>query len=333
MISKSPYTHRLPHMCACCTVCTVSPAHLPKIRMSEFEQLHNNEEPELPDTIIDLGKDSISEEEKKPTINTSHCHSAVTSVNATRLAMVCFQYYITGALYFNLNLPAGLETTIIELFCVNAMKYNTFYSAYAWSGIPMSIFGGMIVDRVVGIRLGYVMFTALLMIGQGIQLLGSFLGMFWVMVCGRIIFGCGFGTMQSIITGSQVLLFDSNAAIVITSNSGFNCLCAGGAIYVSHIIYASFDFLPKHKYQLGATLGVGFVLMVGGFLSAIVIVLLDLKIKRLSSGSAKSHKETNLSVLKFSFSYWLIVLIGALIFPVFYCFVANEQFFLSVNIQ
>ena len=270
-----------------------------------------------------------SHEERKPILSaleSNECNKQKPNTKLIRLAMLFLQYCIIGGLNFCIDMPGGLETTIIKVTVINATQYNVLFSAYAWPDILMPIIGGMIVDRVVGMRSGYIIFTTILMIGQGILAVGGCFGMFWVMLFGRIVFGCGIGTVQSLVTGSQVLLFDRNTALIIAINAAFMRLCAGSALLVSQRIYDSFGFLPTSRYQLGATLGVGFVLIVCVLLSAIGIVLLDSKAKRLVNGEQKKG-HSKLSVWKFSLSYWLVVLIGSFFYPVVFSLVANGQLF------
>ena len=291
--------------------------------MSEFSEFHDSQ---------------LNKEETKPILSSSlpsltstksEDQKSSVSKNAIRFVMLCLQYYIMGVLYFCIDLPGGLETVIIKVTGINVMKYNAIFSAYAWSDILMPIIGGMIVDRVVGMRCGYLIFASILMIGQGVVTIGGYLGIFWVMLLGRIIYGCGVGTMQSLVTGSQVLLYDSNITLIISINTGFFRLCAGVALFVSHRIYTSFSFLPTSRHQLGATFGVGFVLTITVLLSAIAIVLLDkLIIKRLVKERKKSRAKLSVnSLFNFSFSYWLLILIGSLFYPIVFSLVGNGQFF------
>ena len=277
-------------------------------------------------------------EERKPLLSSSRTSTAEQdsrmsriSVNAIRFLMLCLQYYIIGALYFCIDIPSGIETTIIKVTDMNVMQYNALFSAYTWPDVLMPVIGGMIVDRIVGIRSGFIIFTSILMIGQGVQAFGGYLGKFWIMLLGRIIFGSGVGTVSSLIAGSQILLFNTNyATVFIAITTTFLRLGAGISLLVSQRIYNSFSFLPNSSNKLSATLGVGFLLMVGSVLSAIVIILLDRKIKKLDSSGQKKlsrAKPSFTSFFNFSVSYWLTVLIGAFFFPVIFSFVANGQLF------
>ena len=67
-------------------------------------------------------------------------------------------------------------------------QYNSLYLVYTWPNVVISAFGGFLLDRWFGIRIGTFIFCALVCTGQLIFALGGFLDTFWVMVVGRFIF-------------------------------------------------------------------------------------------------------------------------------------------------
>jgi len=65
------------------------------------------------------------------------------------------------------------------------------YSVYSIPNTVQVFFGGWLIDRFLGIRLGSLLFCILVMIGQTIFSFGTSLGNFWVMATGRFVFGLG----------------------------------------------------------------------------------------------------------------------------------------------
>ena len=49
---------------------------------------------------------------------------------------------------------------------VNNFKYNLLYSLYSWPNVILSLIGGVLIDRVFGVRIGAVLFSALVTLGQ-----------------------------------------------------------------------------------------------------------------------------------------------------------------------
>ena len=71
----------------------------------------------------------------------------------------------------------------------NSSQYNSLYLVYSWPNVVISMFGGLLLDRVFGIRIGTAVFCALICIGQLVFALGGIVNSFRVMVLGRVIFG------------------------------------------------------------------------------------------------------------------------------------------------
>ena len=72
---------------------------------------------------------------------------------------------------------------------VDVTKYQFLYSFYSWPNVVLSIFGGYLLDRVFGIRLGTLIFSGLVCLGQLVFALGAFVDKYWLMVAGRFVFG------------------------------------------------------------------------------------------------------------------------------------------------
>ena len=101
---------------------------------------------------------------------------------------------------------------------VSVTKYALLYSLYSWPNVILSVFGGYLLDRVFGVRLGTVIFSVFVCLGQvyymyqgwtkvhhspllplplslhplSLQLifsLGAFVDHYWLMLAGRFVFG------------------------------------------------------------------------------------------------------------------------------------------------
>ena len=72
---------------------------------------------------------------------------------------------------------------------IDTTKYQLLYSLYYWPNVVVSVFGGYLLDRVFGVRIGTLIFSALVCLGQLVFALGGFFRNFIVMLAGRFIFG------------------------------------------------------------------------------------------------------------------------------------------------
>ena len=53
-----------------------------------------------------------------------------------------------------------------QVMGVSVTKYALLYSLYSWPNVILSVFGGYLLDRVFGVRLGTVIFSAFVCLGQ-----------------------------------------------------------------------------------------------------------------------------------------------------------------------
>ena len=49
---------------------------------------------------------------------------------------------------------------------VNVFQYNLLYSLYSWPNVILSLIGGVLIDRILGIRWGTIIFSAFVCLGQ-----------------------------------------------------------------------------------------------------------------------------------------------------------------------
>jgi MFS family permease len=72
---------------------------------------------------------------------------------------------------------------------VDTTRYTLLYSLYSWPNVILSLIGGVLVDRVLGVRIGTVVFSLLITVGQVIFALGGIVDNFNLMLVGRFVFG------------------------------------------------------------------------------------------------------------------------------------------------
>lgn len=94
-------------------------------------------------------------------------------------------HYPTTTIILTHN-PFSLEKQVLN---IDVTRYALLYSLYSWPNVILSVFGGFLLDRVFGIRLGTVIFSGLVCLGQAIFAAGAFFGSFITMAAGRFVFG------------------------------------------------------------------------------------------------------------------------------------------------
>ncbi|OAF64227.1 hypothetical protein A3Q56_08047 [Intoshia linei] len=81
---------------------------------------------------------------------------------------------------------------------VDASKIMFLMSFYSLPNIVFAFIGGFVVDSVLGLRNGAITFAITVFVGYTIEIIGVFSNQLWLMCVGRLIFGLGGESLQSI---------------------------------------------------------------------------------------------------------------------------------------
>ena len=123
------------------------------------------------------------------------CYHVTLSLYPPSFSLTHSLTHAQHTLYFLLPLPPppplflSFSLLSLQVMHVDNTQYTILYSIYSWPNVILSIFGGFLLDRVFGIRIGTIVFSALICIGQFVFALGGLVNKFWVMIFGRFIFG------------------------------------------------------------------------------------------------------------------------------------------------
>ena len=74
-------------------------------------------------------------------------------------------WFFTGS-YFCYDNPAALQKEIKRDMHVDTSSFMMLYSLYSWPNVIVCFFGGFLVDRVLGVRWGAIIFGLLLLVGH-----------------------------------------------------------------------------------------------------------------------------------------------------------------------
>jgi len=105
------------------------------------------------------------------------------------LACCCF---LTFGSYYSYDIPGASAGLIQSEYDITTTQYSLLYSIYSVPNMVLPFFGGYLVDRVFGLRLGGIIFCFLVLVGQWIFTLSSVLpnpSAYYVAILGRFVFG------------------------------------------------------------------------------------------------------------------------------------------------
>mmetsp|Transcript_30180 Transcript_30180/g.46140 ORF Transcript_30180/g.46140 Transcript_30180/m.46140 type:complete len:121 (+) Transcript_30180:104-466(+) len=110
-----------------------------------------------------------------------------TSWRWAMLAMACL--FLVGS-YYCYDIPGVIEKQIEERFNKTPTQWSLLYTVYSFPNMALPIFGGIFLDKI-GMRVGLLLFTTILTLGQAVFWIGGQNMSWYTMIAGRFIFGLG----------------------------------------------------------------------------------------------------------------------------------------------
>jgi MFS family permease len=87
--------------------------------------------------------------------------------------------------YFCYDTPGALQDEITRDMSISTAEFSSLYAWYSWPNVILCFFGGFLIDRLFGIRLGAIIFSLFIFAGQLVFAFGAFANKFWLMELGR----------------------------------------------------------------------------------------------------------------------------------------------------
>lgn len=265
------------------------------------------------------------------------------SAKATCISVCCnprrrtYRFIILGFLFiayicvfFTVELPSGLQTILMDVMDINAKQYNVLFSIFSWPDIVLSMCGGIVMDRIIGLRTGIVLVAAVALAGEIIFALGGFLNSFPVVLVGRVVFGCGIGIYKNALFVFVALWFKGKEINFVTATSV--CFARTGTslgLLVPEMFYDSlYAFHVSNSFRVGVSFCLGVSALAIGLICCIIIAILDKRGAKILHRQSSENVRLKMTDLKdFSASFWLASLPQALFYSVLYSYAANGQFF------
>nr|CCD15806.1 unnamed protein product [Trypanosoma congolense IL3000] len=190
------------------------------------------------------------------------CQVLVEEIVELRWRVLVVTCFLTFGSYYVADFPGSIGTgggkTIERYFRDHGKEYTQqmnqwLYSAYSWPNTVLSIFGGLLIDKFLGIRWAMLLFTGLVLLGSALFWLGVQVTNFWVLVAGRVILGIGSESL-AVAQSAYVARWFSHARGV--------ALAFGMTISFSRV-GSSFNFMFSPK--IAESFGVDYATLVGVF--------------------------------------------------------------------
>lgn len=109
-----------------------------------------------------------------------------------RYTILFFACMLTFGSYYVFDLPSAISQDLQDYLAITKDQYQMFYTAYTICNFLSVCFGGYLLDKV-GARIGAIIFTGFICVGQLIWGIGSQCTSYVTMIVGRSIYGLGGG--------------------------------------------------------------------------------------------------------------------------------------------
>ena len=232
-----------------------------------------------------------------------------------------------------LELPSGIEDTIIKVMGVTTAEYDLLFSVTAWPNIFLCLVGGIIIDRLVGLRLGLLIVVSCVLLGQIVWGLGGIANNYFIMLAGRLFIGVGNELVIVIDHAFKAIWFKEDLPLAISIDIGFSRTGGTLAILLPQLIYDSLSIFHSPTFRLGVTLLTAAGLMILGLIFTLIVFFMDYKREKVIEQSLKPKKlksTTTNNFKQFSLLFWLTTAINVTYFPVMYSFVGiGQDFFIQ----
>ena len=248
-----------------------------------------------------------------------------------RYSILTFLCVILLSIHYCVDLPGGLQNSIMQVIELDKTKYNLIFSSYTWPNTAMSLVGGLIVDRIVGRRKGLLIVSVVCLIGQSVFAAGAVIGSFWLIFAGRFVFGSGVGLTKSLVATMQTHWSSkSERSFVMSLGFSANRLGVTLALTTTQPFYDFLGFITDSRFRLGVALGLGVLVLVISLICCILVTTMDIIWEKNSVGQNELEAASiNIKYLKhFPILFWLIITACGLYYSVIFSFVANGQLYL-----
>ena len=236
---------------------------------------------------------------------------------------------------FSFDSPAALQNVILRTLKINNAEYEILYLISSWPNAIVPIIGGYLLDRVIGYRLGAILYSSSVVLGQTLFLLGCGFNFFWLMCIGRFFFGVGAENL-SVAQYIYVGKWFKGRQISIVFGFMFTFARLGSILdfNVTQAIYnaLSTQFGLNDNLCLSLSYVLGVCLCSLSLIFAILLAVVDKRAeKHITFSEDPTEKKNCISLKNFKFplNIWFIFIVFICIYLVFPFITLSSAFFQS----
>eukprot|EP01084_Bolivina_argentea_P225494 381032_1 len=248
--------------------------------------------------------------------------------NSDRWMILCLSFINSFGIYYCCYLPSALESQLLAQYKWTHAQYNSFFSFFYYSSLPVTIIAGYLCDKV-GICKSTTLFLFISMIGQSIIAFGCYLPStpYILLLSGRFIYGIGCEPYQ-VANSALIAKYFMNAESFLSMGLklAFGRLTTA---FTYRFGITMFNKIFNQSIQFAMLSGV--ISMIIAVIAAVIIWLIDNKNKNKSnleiqiqsttpsesSNSELSVSDNNDNIINAkNYVYWILLLITGINYTV-----------------
>ena len=169
----------------------------------------------------------------------------------------------------------GTEDTIIKVMGVTTAEYDLLFSVSSWPNVFLCIVGGILIDKLVGLRLGLLIVVSCVLLGQMLWGVGRLCDNYFIMIAGRFFIGAGYELVVVISNGFKAIWFKDDLPLAISIDVAFSRIGGTLATLLPQLIYDNLSIFHHPTFRLGFTLLTAAVLMIIGLIFTFIVFCMD----------------------------------------------------------
>ncbi|CAL1273739.1 unnamed protein product [Larinioides sclopetarius] len=291
--------------------------------MNESESVTSSREP----SVRDVSPDVTNQEN-------SFCLWALCNPRkvAHRYFALIFMCFLGFGSYFCYDNPAALQDQIIKDMRVSTLEFSYLYAWYSWPNVVLCFFGGFLIDRVFGIRLGAIIFSTFILLGQLVFALGAVVDKYWVMEAGRFIFGIG-GESLAVAQNTYAVSWFKGRELNMVFGVQLSFARVGSTVNfnVTPAIYSGMSQYYTGYTNLGITLFIASLTCVFSLISSLIMGFFDWRAEKiLNKAAGQTGEVVRLSDIKdFPLTFWIITAVCVTYYSAIFPFVGLGSLFFA----
>ncbi|XP_054901508.1 major facilitator superfamily domain-containing protein 1 isoform X2 [Poeciliopsis prolifica] len=249
-----------------------------------------------------------------------------------RVVVLVFMCFLGFGSYFCYDNPAALQTQVIQDMNLNTAQFMQLYAWYSWPNVVLCFLGGFLIDRVFGIRLGTIIFSLFVCVGQVIFAAGAWANYFWLMEAGRFVFGIG-GESLAVAQNTYAVNWFKGKELNLVFGLQLSMARLGSTVNMNIMGWVYSKVAGAVGSSGHTTLGISLMIAAGtcvfSLICALVLAFFDKRAERiLNKEQGKTGEVIKLTDVKdFSLSLWLIFIICVFYYVAIFPFIGQGQVF------